>query len=71
LIGLHLNNVKNKKSFHRNIVFGKSSYITDIEIFNEPGFNPHIYIQFNTDVDLAIKPGKFLRSLILTIKQNK
>jgi len=71
LIGLHSGAVyKNTRIDQPNIPVGNSLYITDFELFSEPGFNPHLYIQFNTKVNLEVQPGKHLRSLILNINKH-
>ena len=70
LIGLYFNN-KNTRTVNTNLSFRKSGFITDMEFFSEPGFNPHIHIHFNTEVDLTVKPGQYLRSIILEIKKHK
>lgn len=72
LIGIYINKQNSRSNtINSSIPFGRSAFISDMEFFNEPGFNPHIYVQFNSTVDLTIQPGKKLRSLILTIKKHK
>jgi len=72
LIGITINKQNNRSNtINSSISVGQSKFISDMEFFNEPGFNPHIYVHFNSTVDLTIQPGKNLRSLILTIKEHK
>ena len=71
LIGLYLSPINNEISAgYHHIATGNSYFITDMELFYEQGFNPHLYLQFKADVDLTVMAGKDLRSLVITIQKH-
>lgn len=55
-------------SYHQALTTAHSEYISDMEIFSEAGFNTHMYLQFRTPVNITIKQGSDLRSIIIILK---
>jgi len=69
LIGLrtNLSGRPDNRTYHSTITTGPSRYIADMEIFSEAGFNTHLYIQFRESVNVTVRPGPELRSIIIKL----
>jgi len=69
LIGLrtNLSGRPDSRTYHNTITTGPSKYITDMEIFSEAGFNTHLYIQFKKSVNVTVRTGPQLRSIIIKL----
>lgn len=52
---------------HRPISFRRGDLLNDIELYYEKGFNPHLYLEFNTRVNIEVQPMKDLRGFVLTL----
>jgi hypothetical protein len=73
LLGFYLHPPKRKGiSRHRPVSFKRAELLESIEIFHEQGFNPHLYLEFSSPVNVTVQSSKDLRGFILTIsKQEK
>jgi hypothetical protein len=73
LLGFYIHPPKKKGlSRHRPVSFKRAELLESIEIFHEQGFNPHLYLEFSSPVNVTVQPSKNLRGFILTIsKQEK
>ena len=70
LLGFNMHSLRNKKrSTYRPIPFKHTNYLQSIELYYEKGFNPHLYFEFNTTVNINIQPRKNLRGFILSISK--
>jgi hypothetical protein len=73
LLGFYIHPPKNNgSSRHRPVSFKRAELLQSIEIFHEQGFNPHLYLEFSSPVNVTVQSSKDLRGFILTIsKQEK
>jgi hypothetical protein len=73
LLGFYMHPPKNKGlSRHRPVSFKRAELLESMEIFHEQGFNPHLYLEFSSPVNVIVQSSKDLRGFILTIsKQEK
>lgn len=62
---------KQGNSWQRPISFKRAKLLQSIDIYYEKGFNPHLYFEFSTVVNIQVQPRKDLRGFILTISEHE
>lgn len=58
-------------SWQRPVSFKYAKLLQSIDIYYEKGFNPHLYFEFSTVVNIQVQPRKDLRGFILTISKDE
>ncbi len=72
LLGFYIHpSWKQSRSWHRPISFKRTKYLQSMDIYSEQGFNPHLYLEFNTFVNIQVQPRKNLRGFVLTLSEQE
>lgn len=71
LLGFYINRGRDQSSRSRPVAFKKIAYLSDLELFYENGFNPHLYLEFNQTVDVTVDQDSNSRGFIITINKSK